>query len=135
MQSAVIREGLRLSYGLTTRLPRIAHEDIKYKEWVIPAGVRIITLPFSSQVVFSFGLVVLFGQRYMVANEPNKNIFLLQTPVSETAYFVLTDPSIFPNPTLFRPERWLEPENDGKRLDKYLVSFGKGSRQCLGMKY
>ncbi|KAK3693065.1 cytochrome P450 [Podospora appendiculata] len=91
--NAVIKEGLRLSYGTTTRLPRIAHEDIRYKDYVIPAG----------------------------------------TPVSETPYFVLTHPGVFPNPTAFRPERWLAPENEGKQLDKYLVSFGKGSRQCLGM--
>ncbi|KAJ0344066.1 hypothetical protein KNSL1_009713 [Colletotrichum chrysophilum] len=56
------------------------------------------------------------------------------TPVSETPYFVLMHPTIFPEPQTFKPERWLEAERRGKRLDKYLVSFGKGSRQCLGMK-
>ncbi|KAF5500515.1 Cytochrome P450 monooxygenase sdnE [Colletotrichum siamense] len=91
--NSVIREGLRLSYGVTTRLPRIAHHDIQYGEHVIPAG----------------------------------------TPVSETPYFVLMHPTIFPEPQTFKPERWLEAEKRGKRLDKYLVSFGKGSRQCLGM--
>ncbi|KAF4913756.1 Cytochrome P450 monooxygenase sdnE [Colletotrichum fructicola] len=91
--NSVIREGLRLSYGVTTRLPRIAHQDIQYGEHVIPAG----------------------------------------TPVSETPYFVLMHPTIFPEPQTFKPERWLEAERRGKRLDKYLVSFGKGSRQCLGM--
>ncbi len=45
LQSAVIREGLRLSYGVTTRLPRIAHEDIRYKNYVIPAGVSIASFP------------------------------------------------------------------------------------------
>lgn len=39
LQTSVIREGLRLSYGVTTRLPRIAHHDIQYGEHVIPAGV------------------------------------------------------------------------------------------------
>ncbi|KAK4173318.1 putative cytochrome P450 E-class, group I [Triangularia setosa] len=29
--TAVIKESLRLSYGITTRLPRLAHEDISYK--------------------------------------------------------------------------------------------------------
>ena len=44
-------------------------------------------------------------------------------------------PSIFPQPEIFRPERWLQGGTvDGKRLDRYLVCFGKGSRQCLGMK-
>lgn len=37
--TAVIREGLRLSYGVTTRLPRITQEDLHYKEFIIPAGV------------------------------------------------------------------------------------------------
>lgn len=41
------------------------------------------------------------------------------------------DSNKFPEPEAFQPERWL---NDGKRLDKYQVSFGKGSRQCIGMK-
>ncbi|KAJ2993603.1 hypothetical protein NUW58_g1790 [Xylaria curta] len=55
------------------------------------------------------------------------------TPVSETPYFVLMDPEIFPDPRLFRPERWLEAADRGIRLDKYLVLFGKGSRQCAGI--
>jgi cytochrome P450 len=38
-QSAVVSEGLRLSYGVTTRLPRVAHEPLQYKHWTIPAGV------------------------------------------------------------------------------------------------
>ncbi|TQN65799.1 Cytochrome P450 monooxygenase sdnE [Colletotrichum shisoi] len=91
--TAVIREGLRLSYGVTTRLPRIAHHDIEYKGYRIPAG----------------------------------------TPVSQTPYFILTHPSVFPEPHRFRPERWIEAEAKGRRLDRYLVSFGKGSRQCLGI--
>ncbi|KAM7211957.1 cytochrome P450 monooxygenase sdnE [Rhypophila decipiens] len=88
--SAVVKEGLRLSYGITVRNPRIEREDIRYKDYVIPAG----------------------------------------TPVSQSAYFILMHPDIFPEPTEFRPERWIQP---GKRLDKYLVSFGKGTRQCLGI--
>ena len=39
------------------------------------------------------------------------------------------NPSIFPSPLEFRPERWIE----NPRLDRYLCSFAKGSRQCLGM--
>lgn len=54
-----------------------------------------------------------------------------QTPVSETPYFILVDPKIFPDPETFRPERWL---NDPVRLSRYQVCFGKGSRQCIGMK-
>lgn len=39
------------------------------------------------------------------------------------------DPRIFPSPLEFQPERWLE----NKGLDRYLVSFSKGSRQCVGI--
>ncbi|KAI9878625.1 MAG: hypothetical protein M1830_000392 [Pleopsidium flavum] len=92
--SAVISEGLRLSYGVTTRLPRIAATEVlTYKDWEIPAG----------------------------------------TPVSQTPYFVLMNPRVFPDPKKFDPDRWLTPTENGQRLDRYLVSFGKGSRQCLGM--
>jgi hypothetical protein len=43
---------------------------------------------------------------------------------------------IFPEPLVFRPERWLEKRPEGvPPLDRYLVSFSKGSRQCAGMKY
>jgi cytochrome P450 len=40
--------------------------------------------------------------------------------------------TIFPDPDSFNPERWLDPSAT-KRLDKYLVSFSKGSRQCVGI--
>jgi cytochrome P450 len=39
------------------------------------------------------------------------------------------DPSIFPQPERFNPDRWL----GEARLDRYLVSFGKGTRICLGI--
>ncbi|KAJ5165325.1 uncharacterized protein N7500_007155 [Penicillium coprophilum] len=55
------------------------------------------------------------------------------TPVSETNYFVLTDPEIFPDPHTFDPDRWLRAAAKGERLDKYMVNFSKGSRICLGM--
>ncbi|KAK5166034.1 uncharacterized protein LTR77_008295 [Saxophila tyrrhenica] len=55
------------------------------------------------------------------------------TPVTQSTYFVHTDPSIFPKPFEFRPERWIEANKEGVPLDRYLVSFSKGRRQCLGM--
>ncbi|KAE8380452.1 cytochrome P450 [Aspergillus bertholletiae] len=55
------------------------------------------------------------------------------TPVSEIFYFMHMDPSIFPQPETFNPERWLEPSSTGERLTKFLVAFSKGSRNCVGM--
>lgn len=46
---------------------------------------------------------------------------------------ILFDPEIFPSPNTFNPDRWLKAEKEGIRLDRYLVTFAKGSRACLGM--
>ncbi|CAH0020670.1 unnamed protein product [Clonostachys rhizophaga] len=53
------------------------------------------------------------------------------TPVGMTSVLLHHNELHFPNSNKFDPERWLgEP---GKKLDKYMVGFGKGSRVCLGM--
>jgi cytochrome P450 len=51
------------------------------------------------------------------------------TPISMTAPLIQSNPEIFPAPNDFRPERWLENPN----LGRYMLSFNKGSRVCLGM--
>ncbi|EKG10950.1 Cytochrome P450 [Macrophomina phaseolina MS6] len=111
--SAVLFEGLRLSYGVSHRLPRISPDtalhvpDVDEAVATIPPGV----------------------------------------PVSMTQMFIHEDPSIFPEPTAFRPERWLEDsdqvgvsdEERTKRKEeiarrrRFLVPFSKGTRQCVGM--
>lgn len=45
------------------------------------------------------------------------------------------NPRIFPNPENFDPERWITAAKNGQRLNRYLVSFTRGGRQCLGMKW
>jgi cytochrome P450 len=58
------------------------------------------------------------------------------TPVSMSIPDIHENADIFPEPNTFMPERWLS--DDGKRssnkLDRWLCSFSKGTRQCLGMK-
>jgi len=84
-----------MSIGLTTRLPRIATEEVlKYKEWVIPFG----------------------------------------TPVSESQWFVLKNKQIFQDPDSFNPDRWIIDNKFNDALTKYLVTFGRGTRRCVGMK-
>jgi hypothetical protein len=43
------------------------------------------------------------------------------------------DPTIFPDPMKFAPERWLQSPEESNRLNRYMVPFGKGSRMCVGM--
>jgi len=56
-------------------------------------------------------------------------------PVSMTNVDIHHDESIFPDSHSFIPERWLEAENldETSPLDRYMVSFGGGSRKCLGI--
>ncbi|CAN8106456.1 unnamed protein product [Discula destructiva] len=42
------------------------------------------------------------------------------TPVSQSTYMVNNDPTNFPNPQIFDPERWIRAANEGYNLDKYM---------------
>jgi cytochrome P450 len=54
------------------------------------------------------------------------------TVVGMSTYLIHRNPDIFPDPDTFDPDRWLDPVTS-KRLEKYLVSFSRGSTQCVGM--
>lgn len=70
--------------------------------------------------------------------EKNGKVYTIpkNTKVSMTIVDVHHDESIFPDSFRFAPERWLqEPKApDGRPLEQYLVTFGKGTRICLGLK-
>ncbi|RAK82730.1 cytochrome P450 [Aspergillus fijiensis CBS 313.89] len=88
---AIIKESLRLSYGVMHRLPRISPDlPIQYKDYTIPIG----------------------------------------TPVGMSAYFMHSDPAVYPEPKTFRPERWVE--NVTPAMIQQYVPFCRGSRNCLG---
>ncbi|KAK6849985.1 cytochrome P450 [Apiospora arundinis] len=56
------------------------------------------------------------------------------TPIGMSAFITHRDAGVFPDPEEFRPERWVTAEGErNTALDKYLLSFSKGSRICLGM--
>ena len=43
------------------------------------------------------------------------------------------NPEFFPEPSFYRPERWIEAGKNGTRLENYLVPFSRGTRQCIGI--
>ncbi len=53
------------------------------------------------------------------------------TIVGMSAFFVHQSSTIFEDPEIFNPYRWLGQTSFG--LDKWLVAFSKGPRSCLGM--
>ncbi|KAJ5715840.1 uncharacterized protein N7483_013021 [Penicillium malachiteum] len=91
--AAVVKESLRLSYGVIGRLPRIVPEPgAEFNGYFIPGGCT----------------------------------------VGISSWTMHRSPAIFPEPDKFDPTRWLDPA-ESNRLQRYLVSFGKDSRQCIGM--
>ncbi|KAF7536952.1 hypothetical protein G7054_g4077 [Neopestalotiopsis clavispora] len=54
-------------------------------------------------------------------------------PVSMSTVLIHLDSSIFPEPHRFDPERWVKASQEGVNLDKFMVAFTKGTRQCLGI--
>jgi cytochrome P450 len=109
-------KAIRLSYGNVFRLPRTSPDGpLHYGPYTIPST----------------------------------------TPVSMGHYSMHHNEALFPNSHSFVPERWLdnpkapvlksplfsdsqlkedqEKEDRGKPLSRYLVSFSRGARQCIGM--
>lgn len=58
------------------------------------------------------------------------------TPVGMNTHFTHLSSEIFPEATKFDPYRWLKAEKEGTKaeLEKYFNPFGKGSRNCVGLK-
>jgi cytochrome P450 len=102
--SAVIEESNRLSFGVTARTARIAHEQLTYT----PSSY--VSSPFST------------GKSYIIP--PG-------TPISITTLGSHTSESVFPDPFTFDPDRWLG--DAGRERRKFQMAFGKGGRKCLGI--
>lgn len=52
------------------------------------------------------------------------------TTVAISAYVAHRDPTMFPDPEVYNPDRWLG--EAGKELQPYFISFSAGARGCIG---
>ena len=103
-------------------------EDVPYMTAVVKEGLRI-----------NLGIVGRIPRCAPDRDIRYKDIIIPRgTPVSMSTQDIHENAEIFADPKTFMPERWLAPGGDDAetvdRLDKWLVTFTKGSRQCLGMK-
>ncbi|KAK7953154.1 cytochrome P450 oxidoreductase [Apiospora saccharicola] len=111
---AVIREGLRLSYGASARTARVAtQEDLVYRgEWTPPdnsggGGGGPVQLEY----VIPRGYAV--GMSSAISHH---------------------EESVWPDSHSFIPERWLDEKMQRRtELERCQLAFSKGSRGCLGM--
>ncbi|KAF9691723.1 hypothetical protein EKO04_010491 [Ascochyta lentis] len=56
------------------------------------------------------------------------------TPVGMSAPLTHHNETLFPSSHSFIPERWIGGKTpDGRPLEKYLMTFGRGARQCAGI--
>ncbi|KAI0532240.1 cytochrome P450 [Xylaria digitata] len=106
---AVILEGLRLSYGVSSRSSRIApDEDLVYRgEWTPPDSSTPVAVTYVVPRGYAVGM---------------------------SSVLMHHDETVFPLSHSFIPERWIdESKQPRKDLERYHLSFSRGSRACLGI--
>lgn len=107
----VVMEGLRLGYGVSARSARVAtEEDLVYRG----PGPE--------------------GEGGMKKTKRFEYVIPRGWAIGMSSVLVHHDERVFPESDKFLPERWIDAEgNRNRELEKYLMSFSRGSRACLGM--
>lgn len=98
-------------------------EDLPLCKAVVQEGLRISCPVTNRPQLIAPNEDLVYGERVIPRG----------TPCSMTLKDVLYDPSIFPEPDKFDPDRWIRAEKEGVRIDRFLVTFSKGTRSCVGM--
>ena len=94
-------------------------QDLPYLTAIILEGLRL-SHPVTHRVARSFPNKALYYGNYKIP--PGTTVFM-------TSLLMHENEDIFPDPRVFRPERW---QGDGG-LQRYLTPFTRGSRACLGI--
>ncbi|KAF3801981.1 Cytochrome P450 monooxygenase sdnE [Colletotrichum gloeosporioides] len=110
----------------------------------IPPWATLETLPYLTAIVketLRMGMGVI--ERLVRINRNPANPWIYKgtvipanIAVSMDQYHMLMNETVFPDPTVFRPERWLDDPRgpDGIHpLTHYMTVFGRGTRMCLGL--
>lgn len=105
----------------------------------LPTGAQVENLPYLTAIIqegirlhpgVTFRLTRVAPDEDLHFTPPSSKEWVVPrgTPMTMSARLLQRDPDLFPDPTAFKPERWL----GNPRLDRYLIAFSKGTRQCLG---
>lgn len=70
------------------------------------------------------------NEAILYPNPPHTPKYIIPpgTPITMPYHLTMCDPKVFPSPKSWIPERWIE----NPRLDRYILTFGRGTRMCLG---
>ena len=115
-----LREELKGAVSSTSTLDWHKLEQLPYLNGCVHEGVRLAHGIATRSPRLAPDTELKYGEWVIPRN----------TPVSMTAVDILMNESIFPDPKIFKPERWIGRPD----LDRYFVPFGKGSRACAGVK-
>lgn len=119
----------------TLRRLQIELEDVMQDRNEIAAWAKLETLPYLTAVIkeslrMAYGTTSRFIRVAPDAHIRYKDYNLPPgTAISMTAMLLCQHPELFEDPQTFRPERWLETNQNS---DLYV--FGRGSRMCAGQK-
>jgi cytochrome P450 len=99
------------------------------------------TLPYLNAVMDE-GFRLSYGSMHRLSRSHPKDTLQYRdwvippgTPVGYSAYMLHRNPDVFPEPEEFKPERWLSIDPAARqRLRATLNNFGRGTRQCVGMR-
>ncbi|KAJ4160076.1 uncharacterized protein LMH87_008006 [Akanthomyces muscarius] len=104
-------------------------EQLPYLNAVIQEALRLM-----HGVASRISLVAPDGDLVYVAPDNSSHVIPCGSAIGVSTYMIHTDPKLYPDPTSFVPQRWLNANGFRNReLDKYMLSFSKGPRQCVGM--
>ena len=108
--TAIIKEGMRLQNGTTSRLARTVGQPYQYKDWTVPQGAAISMSPAD----------VLMDERVF----PETDMFIPER------WLLTTDNKPFKKTASLED---IKNTKINMALDRYMVNFSKGDRSCLGM--
>lgn len=136
-----------ITYFLLSQPEKLARlrEDLKHEDPQNLSWVQLEKRPYLYGVIYE-GFRLAFGipgrlprvardEDLVYKNRGFNYIVPRGTAIGMSAYINHNDQEVFPEPEKYEPERWIDAQGKPNHsMEKYILSFSKGTRQCIGMK-